>query len=257
MTGTVKENDNGDGSDVELYDEAEQNQAGYEEGNDNGNLENGHPDQVNNNLPINHENDHTAGHDDHEDDLEELGDLLNNAPPHSSHPRVSTLPIIIRDQADEVDGDGGVATPATSTPQAANVAIRRGMSREQSSSLDPFSDEGVFSNSEEQLFQEKRSIILDYERLKASVMAANKTTEVCMKKVKEENVTYFEKATRLMLNPDASYEDMQPTVDRLLYKMGNNNKKRKGWEDEHEQRKRFAAELETPEFQGRVKNASL
>lgn len=259
MMVTVKKSDNQDGSDAELddgFDDAEQNEVEHEERNDNGNPENSHPAPVDNIGLNGHKSDYAADHDDEEDDLEELSDLLNNAPSRSIHPRVSILPIITRDEAGEIDADGELATPITPTPQVANVARRRGLSREQSSSLDTLSDEGNFASIEEQLFQNKRSIFLDYERLKASIKMVNETTENFVKRLKEENAACAEKAKQVLLNLNASYEDIQPALDRIGYRVGNNNKKRKIREDDNEQIERLAVELENPGMQAFLKNGS-
>ncbi|KAK1236921.1 hypothetical protein MKX08_007869 [Trichoderma sp. CBMAI-0020] len=250
----LKESDNEDGSNAELRHEAEQNRAAYEEGNENGNPENSHPAPVNSNHPNSHESDCTASHDDEDDDLEPLSDILSNTPRRSVPPRVSSLPIMTRDKADETDRDSEVATPIPPTPQAPNVSIRRGLSREQSSSLDPLSDEGIFSSIEEQPFQDRRAVFLDYERLKTSLRTANKSTEICIKQLKEANAAHLGEANQALLNPDAFYEDLQPVLDRISYKMGNNNKKRKSWEDDNEKRKRFAAKVENEAY---FENASL
>jgi hypothetical protein len=212
-----------------------------------------HPAPVSNTGPSGREDDYTAGHDDEEDDLEELSNLINNATSRSIPPRTSNVPIAIRDEADEIDGDGGPATPITSTPQVAN----RGLSREHSSPSDAFLGEGIFSSIEEQLFQEKRSILLDYDRLRASLKTANQTTEACIKSMEEENAAYAEKATQVLSNRDAAYEDMQPALDRISYRVANNNKKRKIWEDDNEKRKKLVAELESPEIQAYFRNSSL
>ncbi|KAL7919238.1 hypothetical protein ACQKWADRAFT_301816 [Trichoderma austrokoningii] len=246
----LKESDNDDGSDAEVE---------HEERNDNGNNpENGDPAPADVIGLKSHESDYTAGHDDQDDDdLEDLDDLMNNAMSRSSQPGVSSLPIIIRDKADEMNGDGEAATPAVSTPQAANVAIRRGMSREQSWSLDPLADEGIFSSIEEQLFQKKRSIFLEFEQLKASVKTANEITEKRVRELNEENAASAETARQILSNPNATYEDMQPVLDRLGYKVGNNNRKRKSREDENDQMGRFVAELENSELQAFIKKTAL
>lgn len=254
MMGTVKESNNEDGSNAEHYHEAEQSQAEYQEGNHNGNTENGHPAPVSSTRPTSLESDHTAGHDDQEDDLEPVKDIIDKATRHSISPRVSSLPIMTRDRTGETDGDSEAATPIPPTPQAPNVAIRRGLSREQSSPLDPLADEGIFSSIEEQAFQHKRAILLDHERLKASLSKAGKFTETCIKQLKEENVAQREMANQILTNPDAFYEDLQPLLDRVGYKVGNNNKKRKFFEDDNEKRKRAVADLENQAY---YKNASL
>lgn len=244
------------GSDATLsngFDNAVQRKIKREERSNNGNLENDHPAPVSNPSPDGCENDYTAGHGDQEDDLEELSDLLNNAIRRSITPRASNVPIIIQDKADEIGGDGEPATPITSTPQVAS----RGLSREQSPPLEPFLGEGIFSSTEEQLFQEKRSILLDYERLKASLKTANETTEACIKSLEEDSAAFAEKATKVLSDRDASYEDIQPVLDRIGYRVANNNKKRKIWEDDNEKRKRLVVELENPEIQAYFKNASL
>lgn len=244
---TVRESNNEDGSDAEIE---------HEERNENGNPESIRPAPTDSTGPNSHEINYTAGHDDQDDDLEPLNDLINNALSRSSQPRVSSVPTITRDKADEINGDGEAATPAASTPQAANVSIRRGMSREQSWSLDPFADEGIFSSVEEEYFQDVRSVFLDFERLKASVKKVSGSREKCVRKLNEDNAAWLEKGKQILSNPNMTYEDSQPVMDRILYKLANNNKKRKMKEDDNGDIERFAASLEGPGKQAFLKKAS-
>lgn len=253
MMGTVEESNNEDGNNAEHYHEREQNRA--EEGNRNGNHENGHLAPVNNVRPNSYESDCIVVQDDQEDDLEPLSDILQNAARHSSHPRVSSLPIMTRDKADETGADSEAATPISPMPHPANMSIRRGLSREQSSSLDPLSDEGIFSSIEQQLLQDRRSEFLIYKSLQASMKTTNESSEKCLKWLKERQVAYAENLKQVALNASPSHEEeIQPALDGIADKLKKNLKKRKFLEDDKEER---ATKLGNPGYQEYYKKASL
>lgn len=250
--GTVKESNDEDGNNAEHYHNGGQNQAEYEDGNRNGNPENGHPAPVNNVRPNSYENDCIVVHDDQEDDLESRGDILKDATRHSSHPRVSSLPIMTRDKT---DGDSEVATPISPTPHPANTSMRRGLSREQSSPIDPLSDEGIFSSIEQQLLQDRRSEFLIYKSLQASMRTTNERTEKYLKWLEERQIAYAESLKQVALNAKPSHEeDIQPALDGIADKLKKNLKKRKFFEDDKEER---AAKLENSGYQEYYKKASL
>ncbi|PNP41530.1 hypothetical protein TGAMA5MH_06631 [Trichoderma gamsii] len=250
----LKESNNEDGSNAEHYHEAQQNQAEHQGGNHNGNPENGHPAPVSSTRPNSLESDYTAGHD-QEDDLEPVNTIIDNAARHSISQRVSSLPIMTRDRTGETDGESEVAPPIPPTPQAPNVAIRREGSREQSSSLDPLADEGIFSSTEEQLLQDKRSEFLIYESLQATMKKNNEKTENYLKELKEKQVAYAEKMKQVILKATLAHEeDIQPALDGIGHKVIQNLRKRKVWEDHNERRKKATVGFENEAY---FKNASL
>lgn len=255
---TVKESDNEDGGDAELndgFDEVEENEAEDEEGNDDGHPENGDRAPINNTDHNGHESDHTAGHGDQEEDLAELSDLLDNGPRLPIRTSTSVLSITISDdEADEVDADGEPVAPIAPSSQVENIARRREASRDQSSSLGPLSREDNSASIEEQLIQQKHSILLEYERLKTLVKKANETAGNLIKRLREENEADAEKLKQVLLNENASEEDIKSALNGIGDKVINNRKKRKLEKDENDKMERVAVKLENSEFQKFFKN---
>jgi hypothetical protein len=250
MIVTVYGNENENGNDAEFndgVDEAEENEVENEECDGNDNPENGYQPPIVNTGLNSHESGYTAGHDDQEEDLLEVRDLLDNIPSRSI--RTSTSALLILDEEDGIDADGEVATPITLTPHVEDVPRRRESSHEQSSSLDPPSGAGDSASIEQEFDQDENLILLKLEGLKAVVKTASETAGNLVKKLDEENAAYAEKAKQLLLNPDASSKDKKSAMNRLIHKVEKNHKRRKIQQDKVERRERLVVKLENPEFQ--------